>query len=244
VSRGATKPMRLPFLIALVVFLLCLSLALFSVYAGFSVTGLPVLLVGAGLAIGIGINLYEANQTMYRELVKQIAIWLGIVALLPLSVWFGTSAFSPPPDDKEHSKAQAKIEEQIKDLESRMKEEPQNRERLRAEREKLRKERDDRRDEFEAAEKVFYGRMFWVAYPIGLVAIIIGTFFPVQAVGAGLQFGGLASLTAGCYSYWDRMDAWLRFGSLVVALVVLLALGTWRFWPASTEPRSTDIRRD
>jgi hypothetical protein len=45
-----------------------------------------------------------------------------------------------------------------------------------------------------------------VAYPGGLVAAIVGTFFPVQVVDAGLMFGGLCSLTAGFYPYWDRMQ--------------------------------------
>src|SRR5262249_41979392 len=80
----------------------------------------------------------------------------------------------------------------------------------------------------EAEQRAYYHDMFWVAYPVGLVALVVGLFFPVQAVGAGLLFGGLISLGEGCYSYRDRMDGWLRFGSLVVALLTLLVLGSWR----------------
>jgi hypothetical protein len=43
------------------------------------------------------------------------------------------------------------------------------------------------------------------------------------------MFGGLIALAQGCYSYWDRMDDKLRFGSVVAALLVVLVLGTWRF---------------
>jgi energy-coupling factor transporter transmembrane protein EcfT len=163
-----------------------------------------------------------------RELVKQIAVWLGIVVLLPLAIWYGVSAFSTPPDKRENAKALAKINEQIQDAKE---------DKDKAERDKLRRERDRLQAEEEEAQRQFYHDMFWVAYPTGLVATILGVFFPVQAVGAGLMFGGLISLATGCYAYWDRMDAWLRLGSLVVALLVLLALGTWRFWPARAEQR-------
>jgi len=158
---------------------------------------------------------YVAMETV-REFVKQIAVWLGIMTLLPMSVWYGTSAFSPPPDWKEHARTTARLDERIKEAKDG------------TEKEKLRAEKDQRVAELDEAERVYYGHMFWVAYPVGLVAVIVGTFFPVQAVGAGLMFGGLGSLTAGCYSYWDKMGGWLRFGSLVVALVVVLLLGTWR----------------
>ena len=83
-----------------------------------------------------------------------------------------------------------------------------------AEKEKLRAEKDQLEAELDEAERVFYGHMFWVAYPVGLVAVIVGTFFPVQAV-ARAHVRGLGSLTTGCYSYWDRMGDRLRFGSLV-----------------------------
>src|SRR5438128_5867374 len=157
------------------------------------------------------------DVTTIREFVKQIAVWLGVVVSLPLSVWYGTSAFSPPPDNKEYSKATSRLDEKIKEAGGQ------------AEKEKLREERDRLEEQNEEAKRVHYGHMFWVAYPVGLVALIVGTFFPVQAVGAGLMFGGLISLAAGCYAYWDKMEDSLRFVSLVVALVVLLGLGTWRF---------------
>jgi hypothetical protein len=164
--------------------------------------------------------LMASSSESVRELVKQIAVWLGIVVLLPMSVWYGTSAFSPPPDWKHYSKTTSRLDEKIHDAKSE------------AEKDKLRQERDRIDAERDEAERVFYADMFWVAYPTGLLAILLGTFFPVQAVGAGLMFGGLASLTAGCYAYWDRMGDWLRFGSLVLALLVLLILGTWRFRPS------------
>ena len=41
-----------------------------------------------------------------REIVKQVGVWLGIVSLLPLAAWYGTSAIWHPPDWKGHQKDQ------------------------------------------------------------------------------------------------------------------------------------------
>jgi len=197
-----------------------LGLSLLADLKGFFLLGpLPVLPVTLGLVFCLG-TLMTQNAVNIRELVKQIAVWLGIVVLVPLVVWYGTSAFHPPPDWKQYSRSTARLEERIKETK-----EKSEKENLRREKDRLEKEQDE-------AEREYYGTMFWVAYPVGLVAIVLGLFFPVQTVGTGLMFGGLASLTAGCYSYWDKMDGWLRFGSLLLALLVLLVLGTWRFWPA------------
>lgn len=161
-----------------------------------------------------------------RELGKQIAVGFAIMALLPLVVWYATSAFSTPPDWKQYAKTTARLDERTRDA----KEE--------SEKEKHRAEKDRLEKELEQEERVFFGNMFWVAYPVGLAAIILGTFFRVQAVGAGLMFSGLGCLGTGCYSYWDRMGDWLRLGSLALALLTVIVLGTWRFRPDGDEGNS------
>jgi hypothetical protein len=50
-----------------------------------------------------------------REIVKQIAVWFGIFVLLPLSVWFGTSLISPPPDSKDYANKTGRLEERVGD---------------------------------------------------------------------------------------------------------------------------------
>jgi hypothetical protein len=120
----------------------------------------------------------------------------------------------------------------VQKLEQRIGDDREDKEKVR----RLRQEQERLQDELERAERVFYRTMFWVAYPVGLLATVVGLFFPVQVIGAGMLFGGLFSLTAGCYSYWDHMDAWLRFGSLLVALLLLLVLGTGRFRPGPAHP--------
>jgi hypothetical protein len=180
------------------------------------------LLLGATVAASVFLS-RSLQMHEPREIVKQVGVWLGIVTLVPLTAWYGTSVYSPPPDWKWYQKELRKVEEQIGDA-RRGEEKP----------DQLRKEKDKLETELDEAEKVFYRDMFKVCYPIGLLSVIVGLLFRLQVVGAGLLFGGLFTLTTGCYSYWDRMDAWSRFGSLILVLVVLLAMGTWRYWRTPT----------
>jgi hypothetical protein len=71
--------------------------------------------------------------------------------------------------------------------------------------------------------------MFWVGFPIGLGALVAGFFIRTVAVGTGLSFGGLCTLTAGCYSYWNDMGDALRFFSLLIVLVTVVGIGLARF---------------
>jgi hypothetical protein len=159
-----------------------------------------------------------------REPLKQIAIWVGIVALLPLTSWYGTAAYRPPPDSEEYNKSTTRFEDKIKDTEGI------------AEKEKLRNERDQAESTYKDDLHRFHREMFWIAYPIGLAALIFGVFFPVQPVGSGCVFGGLSCIGTGCYTYWDTMDGLHRFVSLIIVLLVLGVLGSWRFWQSRTRP--------
>ena len=67
--------------------------------------------------------------------------------------------------------------------------------------------------------------LFFVSVPMGIIAIIAGTLIPLQAVGTGLMFGGVLSITRGYWGYWAELPDPLRFVSLVVALIVLIVAG-------------------
>lgn len=67
--------------------------------------------------------------------------------------------------------------------------------------------------------------LFYVAVPLGIFAILFGAFSPIQAIGTGLMFGGIFTLTEGYFCYWSELQDWMRFLSLLIAFVVLIYIG-------------------
>src|SRR5665213_251399 len=138
----------------------------------------PVLLV-----LGLVGYLMKATNPKFSEWAKQIAVWLGITSLLPLVAWFGTAAFYPPPDSEEFNRVQSRLNERLGSATTQ------------TDKDALRAEIDQRAKQNTDAEHKFERRMFWVAWPVGILALVIGTFVSVQTVGAGLMFGGTVSYT-------------------------------------------------
>ena len=64
--------------------------------------------------------------------------------------------------------------------------------------------------------------------PLSLVALVVGAFLSVPAVGTGLMFGALFSVCNGYFNYWSQLGDALKFGSLLVAFALLLFLGYYR----------------
>ncbi|HEY8751925.1 MAG TPA: hypothetical protein VIM11_28345 [Tepidisphaeraceae bacterium] len=172
-----------------------------------------VLLLGATEFIMI------ARKTGLNEWAKQLAIWLAITSLLPLMAWFGTAAFTRVADSDEDTRVQSRLNERLSSTT-----EPAEKDRLREEIDRRSKQRTDE-------ERIFARRMFFVAYPVGGLALLIGLLVPVQSVGAGLMFGGIGTLTAGCFESWDYLGPWLRLNALLFALIVIVLSGLWRFRP-------------
>ena len=66
---------------------------------------------------------------------------------------------------------------------------------------------------------------FFVAVPSGIIAIIVGAFLSIQAIGTGLMFGGIFSVCDGYFNYWYELADPLKFASMLVTLVVLIFIG-------------------
>jgi len=151
---------------------------------------------------------------------KQFAVGIGIAVLLPLFVYYGASLLSPPGNWSElYSTNYYQKKENAKTP---------------AEKKKIEKEEQQRREALNAQDLKHQRMVFFVAYPVGLAAIIGGAFLTITAVGAGLMFGGIFTLTTGCTIYWDKMTDALHFGALVLALGSLIALGIWKIRPQQT----------
>ena len=143
-------------------------------------------------------------------LAKKIALGFGIAVILPLLVHYGVSTFTPQPKWQEYYQYRNYTAEQGASVQ---------------ERAKLEAERVEKERAYHKAEKVFQERLFIVAVPIGLGAIVFGSLGAVQAIGTGLMFGGIFTLTEGYCLYWSELQDGMRFLSLLVAFAVLVYVG-------------------
>ncbi len=139
------------------------------------------------------------------------AIGFGIALLVPLAVYTGVSIFKPGP---EWEKVYAGDFQARRESAGSVKENQQ-----------ITKEEQQAQKTYKAQEKEHEKVMFFVSFPIGIAAVIAGAFLRFRAVGAGLVFGGIFLLAEGCYSYWDKMTAVMRFASILVSPAVFVALG-------------------
>jgi hypothetical protein len=84
---------------------------------------------------------------------------------------------------------------------------------------------------YDRADTVYEDRMFAVAVPVGLLAIIIGSLMGASAVSPGLMFGGIFSVIEGYEVCWDKVPETVRFASLLVAFALLVFIGIRKIDP-------------
>ena len=169
------------------------------------------------VAIATAIIAVRRDGRDVGDLIKQLVIWVAISALLPLSSFAGATMLHPRTQLKDLMAQRQRAQQETYDTQDR-----EARSQSRDEQQRLGKLIDEE-------QRLFYRAMFWVGFPIGLTALVAGLFLRPVAVGTGLAFGGLCTLTAGCYSYWDSMGDALRFFSLLIVLVILIAIGLLKF---------------
>lgn len=146
-------------------------------------------------------------------LAKKFGFGFGIAIILPLLVHYGVSTFSPPPkwNDYSSNRDYAAYQNGTVEEKKKMDNEWQRQTQVRSQ-------------EREAKQKRFAKNLYYVAVPVGLAAIIIGSFLSIQAIGAGLIFGGIFTTVNGYCWYWNHLEDWMRFLSLLVTFVVLIYL--------------------
>jgi len=129
---------------------------------------------------------------------------------LPLMVYYGVSTFSPGPKWRDYQ-----VENYYEKHERA------------AEQEQIALEEEKNRldDEYREHKKRFERNLFFVAAPVGIIAVVTGSIIAVQAIGTGLMLGGIFTLTEGYVCYWSELADWMRFVSLLVGFVVLLFIG-------------------
>lgn len=82
--------------------------------------------------------------------------------------------------------------------------------------------------EFNDARKKYSRNIFIITAIVGILGIAVGAIlFSVEAVGAGLMFGGLLTIIYGNVRYWEFFDKVMKFVILLIGLVALIGIGYW-----------------
>ncbi len=170
-------------------------------------------------AVAMAILVVRRDGRGVGDLIKQLIIWVAIAALLPLTSWAGATMIHPRTQLKELMAQNQRRQVAVNSI---VHENNEIRKQNWEEQEKLRKLIEEER-------RLFYRAMFWIGYPIGLTALLVGLFLRALPVGTAVAFGGLCTLATGCYSYWDDMGDALRFFSLLIVLAITTAIGLLKF---------------
>jgi hypothetical protein len=169
------------------------------------------------------INL-QTSKAERDMLARQIAIGFGIALIFPLLVYYGVAMFFPPPQSAGY--VEAVILPPNPTPEEKQKYLDQQRERQ--------QEQQKRNEAYKAFAKDFARHLVIVATPLGVAAIFIGAYLALHAIGTGLIFGGIFTVTWGYWAYWQYLDNWVRFVSLLAGFAILLFVGYHRMSGAST----------
>jgi hypothetical protein len=144
-------------------------------------------------------------------LARQIAVGFGIAIIFPLLVFYGVSTFHAAPKREAYFPFPTAISLPPSAT-------PEER------KERLDEQR-KRQEAFDAAVKSFARVLVMVSTPLGIAAILIGSYLTFHAIGAGLIFGGIFTVAWGYWGYWQYLEDWMRFVSLLAGFAVLLFVG-------------------
>lgn len=141
---------------------------------------------------------------------KEFALGFGIAIIFPMMVHYGVSTFVPKPNWQDYQ-----IENYYEKYRNAN---PEEQKELELERHNLMEER-------KKAERRFQRSLFFIAVPLGIIAIIAGALLSIQSIGTGLMFGGIFTVCDGYFNYWYELDDSLKFVSLIVTFIVLIVIG-------------------
>jgi F0F1-type ATP synthase membrane subunit c/vacuolar-type H+-ATPase subunit K len=98
------------------------------------------------------------------------------------------------------------------------------------------------RDQYKAydvQESAFQQREFWIAVPLGLLAIVAGAFIGIGGVGPGLMFGGVFTAIDGYVQAWTRIPDSYHFVALLITFAILLGVGVLKVARESSNAPAT-----
>jgi hypothetical protein len=161
-------------------------------------------------------------------LARQFAVAISIAILIPMLVYYGVTLIQPYPNihNETHVVVTVRVAPTTPEGWKAWEEEHQTEE----------KRHKEQMDAIDKATSPFFRTLFFLATPLGLVAIFVGSYLGSISVGAGLIFGGIATVTDGYWGYWKHLDNWIQFVSVLIGLCIVVFVGYRQFTAARNPP--------
>src|SRR5438045_6180338 len=142
-------------------------------------------------------------------LALQLVIGVGIALLFPMLIFYGIATVRPPPKSSDFISNYANI--------------PANASEANVQAERDRKERE--RQVWLKARVSYAKILFTIMSPVGVAAMLGGYLLGINAIGIGLLTGGILCAVWGYAGYWNALEQWMRFASILAGLLMLLYIG-------------------
>jgi len=82
--------------------------------------------------------------------------------------------------------------------------------------------------EFNDAQETWYRNIFFIGLPLGIILIILGAFlFSLEFVGAGLMWGGVATIIYSTWGFFIQSADWIKFTLSLIALAIIIYFAYW-----------------
>ncbi|MFH1608158.1 MAG: hypothetical protein ABIA78_03415 [archaeon] len=84
------------------------------------------------------------------------------------------------------------------------------------------------REDYDFARESYYKTLFLITLPLGIALIVVGALvFGLEAVGAGLMGGGVATIIWGVGGYWQYSENLLKFILSLLGLIIIIGVSYW-----------------
>jgi uncharacterized membrane protein YphA (DoxX/SURF4 family) len=159
-------------------------------------------------------------------LVRQFAIVFSIAILYPMLVYYGVRDYQPLPEFQYYVVVSARVAPTT----------PEGWKVWEEENRAAEKKRQEDLDAVDKATQPFFRALILVATPLGIAVIFIGSYLRFHSIGMGLIFGGIFSITNAYWGYWNHLDDWIQYLSLLLGFCLLVFVGYRQFAVTRNNP--------
>jgi hypothetical protein len=142
-------------------------------------------------------------------LALQLVIGTGIALLFPMLIFYGIATVRRPPKSGDFISNHVNIPANASEAD------------MQAERDRKGRER----QAWLKAKARYAKILFTVMTPVGVAAMLGGYLLGINAIGIGLLTGGILCAVYGYAGYWNVLEQWMRFASILAGLLMLLYVG-------------------